>query len=94
MDRQTLRDWAKPAKGSSWRSQLEWLAEGIRRNADGLAGLAGRPRPGRQPRLTEAQRREVAQWVQSGPDRKDRGRDALALCRLGRPHRQIPCSSA
>ncbi len=46
MDRQTLRDWAKPAKGSSWRSQLEWLAEGIRYNTDGLASLADRPRPG------------------------------------------------
>ena len=34
MDRQTLRDWAKPAKGSSWRSQLEWLAEGIRYNTE------------------------------------------------------------
>jgi len=31
-----------------------------RYNADGLAGLADRPRPGRQPRLAEAQRSEVA----------------------------------
>jgi len=30
-----------------------------RYNADGLAGLADRPRPGRQPRLAEAQRSEV-----------------------------------
>ncbi|PZR92477.1 MAG: hypothetical protein DLM68_02135 [Hyphomicrobiales bacterium] len=50
MDRKTLRDWAKPAKGSSWRSQLEWLAEGIRANAGGWAGLADRPRPLRGPR--------------------------------------------
>ena len=39
-DRQTPRDWAKPAKGSSWRSRLEWLAEGIRANADGACGPA------------------------------------------------------
>ena len=73
MERQTLRDWAKPAKGSSWRSQLEWLAEGIRYNADGLAGLADRPRPGRRPRLAEAQRSEVAKWVENGPDLKTDG---------------------
>ncbi len=73
MERQTLRDWAKPAKGSSWRSQLEWLAEGIRYNADGLAGLADRPRPGRRPRLAEAQRSEVAKRVEDGPDLKTDG---------------------
>ncbi len=73
MDRQTLRDWAKPATGSSWRSQLEWLAEGIRYNADGLAGLADLPRPLRQPRLAEAQRSEVAKWVEDGPDLKTDG---------------------
>jgi transposase len=55
----------KPAKGSSWRSQLEWLAEGIRYNADGLASFSDRPRPGRQPRLAEAQRSEVAKWVET-----------------------------
>jgi transposase len=49
------------------------LAEGIRSNADGLASLADRPRPGRQPRLAEAQRSEVAKWVEDGPDRKTDG---------------------
>ena len=44
-----------------------------RYNADGLAGLADRPRPGRQPRLTEAQRSEVAKWVEDGPDLKTDG---------------------
>jgi transposase len=39
-----------------------------RYNADGLAGLTDRPRPGRQPRLTEAERSEVAKWVEDGPD--------------------------
>jgi transposase len=44
-----------------------------RYNADGLAGLADRPRPGRQPRLTEAQQIEVAKWVEDGPDLKTDG---------------------
>ena len=49
-------------------------ATGVHRyNADGLAGLADRPRPGRQPRLTEAQRSEVAKWVEDGPDLKTDG---------------------
>ena len=43
-----------------------------RYNADGLAGL-DRPRPGRQLRLTEAQRSEVAKWVEDGPDLKTDG---------------------
>ncbi len=73
MDRQTLRGWAKPAKGSSRRSQLEWLVEGIRSNADGLAGLADRPRPSRQPRLAEAQRSEAAKRVEDGPALKTDG---------------------
>jgi len=60
-----------------------------RYNADGVAGLADRPRPGREPRLTEVQRREVAQWVESGPDPKTDGvvrwrcadlRDRIAVC--------------
>jgi transposase len=44
-----------------------------RYNADGLAGLTDRPRPGRQPRLAEAQRSEVAKWVEDGPDLKTDG---------------------
>jgi transposase len=44
-----------------------------RYNADGLAGLADRPRPGRQPRLAEAQLSEVAKWVEDGPDPKTDG---------------------
>ena len=39
-----------------------------RYNADGLAGLADQPRSGRPARLTEAQRAEVARWVNEGPD--------------------------
>jgi hypothetical protein len=60
MDRRTPRDWAKPAKGSRWRSQLEWLTAGIRATADSLAGLADRSRPGRRLRLAEAQLRAAA----------------------------------
>ncbi len=41
-----------------------------RSNADELIGLADRPRPGREPRLTEAQRCEAAGWVESHPDIK------------------------
>lgn len=44
-----------------------------RYNTDGLAGLTDRPRPGRQPRLAEAQRSEVAKWVEDGPDLKTDG---------------------
>ncbi|MGH6812517.1 MAG: helix-turn-helix domain-containing protein [Methylocella sp.] len=50
-----------------------WLAEGIRDNADGLAGLADRPRPLRRPRLAEVQRSEVARRVEDGPDLKTDG---------------------
>ena len=35
--------------------------------------MADRPRPGRQPRLAEAQRSEVAKWVEDGPDLKTDG---------------------
>jgi len=41
-----------------------------RYNSDGLAGLADRPRPGRQPRLAETQQSEVAKWVEDGPGLK------------------------
>jgi transposase len=50
------------------------LRDGVHRyNADGLAGLADRPRPGRQPGLAEAQLSEVAKWVEDGPDPKTDG---------------------
>src|SRR3984893_9782877 len=62
-----------------WRRRpVEWIARRcatgfIANNADGLAGLADRPRPGRQPRLAEAQLSEVAKWVEDGPDPKTDG---------------------
>jgi transposase len=61
---------AAQAGGMERQTLRDWV---IRYNADGLTGLADRPRPGRQPRLTEAQRCEVAKWVEDGPDRKTDG---------------------
>ncbi len=48
---------AAQAGGIERQTLRDWV---IRSNADGPTGLADRPRPGRQPRLTEAQRCEVA----------------------------------
>ncbi len=39
-----------------------------RYNVDGLAGLSDRPPPGPVPRLTAAQKAEVAEWARRGPD--------------------------
>ena len=39
-----------------------------RYNAEGLAGLLDRPRPGRPPRLSPAQEAELARLVEAGPD--------------------------
>jgi transposase len=64
------RRLAAQAGGMDRQTLRDWV---IRYNADGLAGLADRPRPGRQPRLAEAQRREVAKWVEDGPDLKTDG---------------------
>jgi len=77
---------AAQAGGMDRQTLRDWVH---RYNADGVAGLADRPRPGREPRLTEVQRREVAQWVESGPDPKTDGvvrwrcadlRDRIAVC--------------
>jgi transposase len=73
MDRQTLRDWAKPAKGSGWRSQLEWLAGGHRYNDLGLPGLCDRVPPGSKPRLSPEQEAEVAKMVHEGPALSEHG---------------------
>ena len=40
----------------------------VRYNAEGLAGLSNRPRPGRPGKLTAAQRKELRAWVLAGPD--------------------------
>src|ERR1700730_7059721 len=64
------RLWGAQAGGMDRQTLRDWV---IRYNTDGLAGLADRPRPGRQPRLAEAQRREVAKWVEDGPNLKTDG---------------------
>ncbi len=61
---------AAQACGRERQTPRGWV---IRYNADGLAGLADRPRPGRRPRLAETQLSEVAKWVESGPDLKTDG---------------------
>jgi transposase len=61
---------AAQASAMDRQTLCDWVH---RYNADGLAGLADRPRPGRQPRLAEAQRSEVAKWVEDGPDLKTNG---------------------
>ena len=47
---------AAQAGGMDRQTLHDWV---IRSNADGLAGLADRPRPGRRPRLAESQLSEV-----------------------------------
>jgi transposase len=59
------RQLAAEAGGMDRQTLCDWVH---RYNADGLAGLADRPRPGRPPRLTDVQTREVARWVEVGPD--------------------------
>jgi transposase len=61
---------AAQAGGMDRQTLRDWV---IRYNADGLAGLADRPRPGRRPRLAEAQLSEVAKWVEDGPNLKTDG---------------------
>jgi transposase len=61
---------AASACGMDRQTLRDWV---IRYNEDGVAGLADRPRPGRPAALSDGQRAEVAQWVQSGPDRKTDG---------------------
>src|SRR5438445_4425617 len=56
---------AAAAGGMDRQTLRDWVH---RYNTDGLAGLADRPRPGRQPRLSAAQLGDVAQGVRSGPD--------------------------
>ncbi len=59
------RQLAAEAGGMDRQTLCDWVH---RYNADGLAGLADRPRPGRPPLLTDTQTSEVATWVVAGPD--------------------------
>ena len=56
----------------------------VRYNAEGLAGLHDRPRPGSKPRLDEARRAALRQLVLDGPDVEATGSSAWTLAELCR----------
>jgi transposase len=56
----------------------------VRYNAEGLAGLHDRPRPGRPARLDEAQRATLKRLVLDGPDVEATGLSAWTLSELCR----------
>ena len=56
----------------------------LRHNAEGLAGLHDRPRPGRRPRLDEEQRAALRQVVLDGPEVEATGLSAWTLAELCR----------
>jgi len=64
------RQLAAQAGAMDRQTLRDWVH---RYNAHGLAGLVDQPRSGRPARLTEAQRAEVARWVNDGPDLKADG---------------------
>jgi transposase len=59
------REAAARAAGMDRQTLRDWVH---RYNAQGLAGLHDRPRPGRKPRLTPEQMGELEQVVEQGPD--------------------------
>src|SRR5947199_10593154 len=59
------REEAARAAGMDRQTLRDWVH---RYNAEGLAGLRDRPRPGRKPRLTPGQEAELAAAVEQGPD--------------------------
>ena len=56
---------AAQAGGMDRQTLRDWVH---RYNAEGLAGLADRPRPGPKPRMSAAQMTDLASWVEDGPD--------------------------
>lgn len=48
----------------------DWV---VRYNAEGLDGIYDRPHPGAQPRLSQDQQMQVAQWVRQGPSLSEHG---------------------
>jgi transposase len=56
----------------------------VRHNAEGLAGLHDRPRPGPRPRLGEAQLEKLRRLVLDGPDVEATGLSAWTLAGLCR----------
>jgi len=59
------RTEAAESCGMDRQTLRDWVH---RYNAEGLAGLCDRDHPGRPPRLTTAQRAELARMVEAGPD--------------------------
>src|SRR6478672_11633724 len=59
------REEAARAAGMDRQTLRDWVH---RYNAEGLAGLRDRPRPGRKPRLTAGQEAELVTAVEQGPD--------------------------
>ena len=59
------RTLAAQAGGMDRQTLRDWAH---RYNAEGVDGLVDRPRPGRRPRLDASQQKQVAQWVDEGPD--------------------------
>lgn len=59
------REDAARAAGMDRQTLRDWVH---RYNAEGLAGLRDRRRPGRKPRLTPGQEAELAAAVERGPD--------------------------
>ncbi len=58
------------AQGTTVQSIRDWI---LRFDADGPDGLADGPRAGRPCRLSEAEKREVALWIEEGPDPEEDG---------------------
>ncbi len=59
------RTTAAKSGGMDRQTLRDWVH---RYNAEGIAGLVDRPRPGRRPRLSPAQVAELAAIVETGPD--------------------------
>jgi transposase len=59
------RSEAARQTGMDRQTLRDWV---IRYNAEGVAGLRDRPRPGRPPQLSQAQLAELARLVEAGPD--------------------------
>jgi transposase len=73
---------AARAAGMDRQTLRDWV---IRFNAEGVAGLRDRPRPGRPPRLTEGQQAAFKAIVLRGPDPERDGVSAwriIDLCRI------------
>ena len=64
------RDAAAQACAMDRQTLCDWVH---RYNESGVHGLADRPHPGPQPRLTGEQEAEVAGWVEQGPDLETHG---------------------